>query len=138
MHILISGGHMERLEGIFKALADPTRLRVLNLLLQEGACVCELGGVLDLSQPLVSRHLACLRNAGLVLDHREGMRVRYSLILKDELGVALESFLRKAFLSSPIYREDIQKWKGHRPLASTPLQEAGHNPLTFILTGETL
>jgi DNA-binding transcriptional ArsR family regulator len=95
---------MERVEGIFKALADGTRLRILNLLLQEDACVCEVGSALGLPQPLVSRHLAYLRNAGLVLDHREGMRVRYSLILKDELGMALERLLRKAFCCSLIYR----------------------------------
>lgn len=130
---------MERLEGIFKALADRTRLRILNLLLQEDACVCELGSVLDLSQPLVSRHLAYLRNAGLVLDHREGMRVRYSLSLKDELGLALEGFLRKAFSCSLIYQEDIHKWKNQRGYSWEPLQarEKRQDASTFILRGET-
>jgi ArsR family transcriptional regulator, arsenate/arsenite/antimonite-responsive transcriptional repressor len=122
MHILISGGHMERVEGIFKALADSTRLRILNLLLREDACVCELGSALGLPQPLVSRHLACLRNAGLVLDHREGMRVRYSLILKGELGGALESLLRKAFSCGLIYQEDIHKWDHQRGYSWEPLQ----------------
>ena len=105
---------MKKLEQIFKALADPTRLRILNLLLQEGACVCELGAVLDLSQPLISRHLAYLRNGGLVRDHREGTRVRYSLELDEDFGQALEIFLRKAFLSQPVYQEDIQRWRKQR------------------------
>ncbi|MGQ9426558.1 metalloregulator ArsR/SmtB family transcription factor [Gilvimarinus sp. F26214L] len=64
----------------FKCLADETRLACMLLILESGeACVCELVSALDLSQPKVSRHLAQLRNCGLLTDRREGQWVYYSL-----------------------------------------------------------
>lgn len=68
-----------RLAKLFKAAGEPTRLRILNLLRRGSICVCDLQAVLGLPQPAVSRHLAGLRHAGLVLDFREGPRVLYSL-----------------------------------------------------------
>ena len=63
-----------------KQLADETRLRCLFLLKQQGElCVCELTYALDLSQPKVSRHLAGLRDAGIVQGRREGQWIYYSL-----------------------------------------------------------
>jgi ArsR family transcriptional regulator len=64
----------------FHLLADPTRLRALLLLRREGElCVCELTHALGESQPKVSRHLATLRKAGVVLDRRQGQWVYYRL-----------------------------------------------------------
>ena len=64
----------------FKLLADDTRLRCLLLLVQEGElCVCELMTALDESQPKISRHLALLRDAKLLLDRRQGQWVFYRL-----------------------------------------------------------
>jgi ArsR family transcriptional regulator len=66
----------------FRALADPTRLRCLMLLAAEGElCVCELTYALNLSQPMISRHLATLRRAGIVLDRREGLWIHYRVNL---------------------------------------------------------
>ena len=70
---------MIRLDEILKAAGEPTRLRILNLLRLGSICVCDLQAVLDLPQPTVSRHLAALRHAGLVIDARVGPRVIYSL-----------------------------------------------------------
>lgn len=67
------------LEGLFKALADVTRLRILGILLAGEVCVCDIHGSLKLPQPTVSRHLAYLRRAGLVLTRREGLWVHYRL-----------------------------------------------------------
>jgi ArsR family transcriptional regulator len=65
---------------IFKALADETRLRCLVLLAREGnLCVCELCHATDLSQPKISRHLASLRNQGIVVDRRQGQWVFYEI-----------------------------------------------------------
>lgn len=65
---------------LFKALADETRLKALLLLQQEGElCVCELMIALAQNQPKVSRHLALLRKAELVLDRRESQWVYYRL-----------------------------------------------------------
>ena len=69
----------DRLDQLFKAVAEPTRLRLLNLLRLGSICVCELHAVLRIPQPTVSRHLAGLRHAGLVLDCRSGTRMIYSL-----------------------------------------------------------
>jgi ArsR family transcriptional regulator len=67
-------------EIFFKALADPTRLRCLMLLASERElCVCELTHALDEIQPKVSRHLAALRDQGLVLDRRQGQWIYYQL-----------------------------------------------------------
>jgi len=65
---------------LFKALADRTRLRCLMLLESEGElCVCELTHALGVVQPKISRHLALLREAGLVADRRQGLWVHYRL-----------------------------------------------------------
>ena len=61
-----SRGDLRELEQYFKALADSTRFRILNLLLHGELCVCDIQHVLEAAQSTVSRHLAYLRNAGLV------------------------------------------------------------------------
>lgn len=64
----------------FKCLSDETRLRCVTLLQKEGKlCVCELTEALQLSQPKISRHLAQLRQCGLLLDSREGQWVYYQI-----------------------------------------------------------
>jgi len=64
---------------IFKALAHPARLRILNALREEGQYVCHLVALLGRSQPNISQHLAVLRATGLVLDEREGNNILYRL-----------------------------------------------------------
>jgi ArsR family transcriptional regulator len=64
----------------YKCLADETRLRCLLLIMdQKELCVCELMQALDESQPKISRHLAQLRNCGLLTDKRQGQWVFYSI-----------------------------------------------------------
>jgi len=67
---------------LFRAFADPTRLRLLSLLLERELCVCDLCEVLDEIQPKVSRHLAYLRRAGLVSVRRDGKWKHYSVTKK--------------------------------------------------------
>ena len=62
-----------------RALADPTRLRILALLVGGDVCVCHIHEALKVPQPTASRHLAYLRRAGLVDARREGLWVYYSL-----------------------------------------------------------
>ena len=67
-------------EHLFAALSDTTRLRSLMLILAEGeVCVCELTFALEESQPKISRHLALLRDAGIVTARRDGTWMHYSL-----------------------------------------------------------
>jgi len=68
---------METLQKVFKTLADPTRVRVLLLLEQQELAVQELMDVLGMAQSRVSRHLAILRDAGLLRDRRDGTYVFY-------------------------------------------------------------
>jgi ArsR family transcriptional regulator len=67
------------LDMLFKGLADPTRIRILNVLAAGETCVCDLVALLRLPQPTVSRHLAYLRRAGLVTARREPKYAYYRL-----------------------------------------------------------
>jgi ArsR family transcriptional regulator len=64
---------------LFSALADRTRLRLLNLIRTDEICVCFFVEVLKTNQPKISRHLAYLRKAGVVAARREGKWMHYSL-----------------------------------------------------------
>jgi len=68
---------IERLEVVFKALADKTRLRILALVGNNEVCVCHIHGTLGLPQPTASRHLAYLRKSGLVDVRRDGVWMHY-------------------------------------------------------------
>lgn len=77
----------------FRALADPTRVAIVNRLAGAGElCVCDLTGAFDLSQPTISHHLRVLRDAGLVESSRRGTWAYYRLVpeavesLRDTLG----------------------------------------------------
>ncbi|MGA8873180.1 MAG: metalloregulator ArsR/SmtB family transcription factor [Candidatus Acidiferrales bacterium] len=67
------------LDRLFRALADPTRLRLLNLIADREVCVCYFVGILRIGQPKVSRHLAYLRRAGIVEARRDGRWMHYRL-----------------------------------------------------------
>lgn len=72
--------NIESISQTFKALSDPIRLRIVYLLLEkESLCVCEVVETLELSQSTVSRHLAYLKNSGLVRSWREGIWMHYAL-----------------------------------------------------------
>ncbi|MGH7721297.1 MAG: ArsR/SmtB family transcription factor [Candidatus Dormibacteria bacterium] len=66
---------------ILKALADPTRVRMLAMLdrAREPVCVCDFTAAFDLAQPTVSHHLGKLREAGLVTSHKRGIWAFYAL-----------------------------------------------------------
>jgi ArsR family transcriptional regulator len=69
----------EGLEELFQALADRTRLRLLNLMADGEVCVCFFVEVLDEPQPKISRHLAYLRSAGLVAARRQAKWMHYAI-----------------------------------------------------------
>jgi ArsR family transcriptional regulator len=64
---------------LFKSLGDPTRLRIVALLLEQELCVCDILTVLRLPQSTVSRHMIRLKAAGMVSDRRAGKWVHYRL-----------------------------------------------------------
>jgi DNA-binding transcriptional ArsR family regulator len=64
---------------IFRALADPTRLQIIEFLRDGEKCVCEIVPYVGLIQPLISRHLKILKDCGLVSDRKDGNRRLYSV-----------------------------------------------------------
>jgi arsenate reductase/ArsR family transcriptional regulator len=70
---------LRRYEAVMKAVADPTRVRILKMLEPGELCVCQIIAVLSLSPSTVSKHLFLLKSAGLVNDRKEKKWVHYSL-----------------------------------------------------------
>src|SRR5262245_37775292 len=75
---------LQAVDQVFKALADPTRIRILGLLGSGEICVCDIHETLRLPQSLVSRHLAYLRRAGLVDTRKDGLWVHYRLATRSD------------------------------------------------------
>jgi ArsR family transcriptional regulator len=73
---------------LFAALADRTRLRLLNLMNGKEVCVCYFVEILGQSQPKISRHLAYLRRAGIVAARREGKWMHYKIVVPKHAGAA--------------------------------------------------
>lgn len=76
---------MNQLMNVFKILSDETRLRIVVLLAQQELCVCQLCGILDISQPKVSKNLSKLRDMNLVIDERKEKFVYYKLKTDNEV-----------------------------------------------------
>ena len=84
---------MKEIIKAFKALSDPTRLRIFLLLMERELCVCELTFVLNMSQSRVSHQLRLLTDADLVEDRREGRWINYTI--PGRVKENLEPFLRR-------------------------------------------
>src|SRR5215471_3726875 len=96
-----------KLENLFKALADSTRLRLINLLGDSEVCVCFLVEILRTSQPKISRHLAYLRRAGVVTARREGKWMHYRLCEpSDEHAALIFREVRAALAEHPELQRD--------------------------------
>ena len=92
----VSNGELQTFKArFFKALAHPTRIRILEILVHRGRTVYELQEALTLEQATVSQQLAVLRNQGIVNAEKEGLTVRYSL--RDPLVGELLEVARRIF-----------------------------------------
>ncbi|HBS5677745.1 metalloregulator ArsR/SmtB family transcription factor [Klebsiella aerogenes] len=92
---------------LFKILADETRLAIIMLLRESGElCVCDLCAATGQSQPKISRHIAILREAELVLDRRQGKWVHYRL--SPHMPAWAAEIIATTRLSM---REDINEWR---------------------------
>jgi ArsR family transcriptional regulator, arsenate/arsenite/antimonite-responsive transcriptional repressor len=93
---------VDRLDALFKGFADPTRLRILNMLAAGELCVCDLVDLLGLPQPAVSRHLAYLRRSGLVTMTREWKFAHYRLAEPThDVHGTLVACIRSCFVGIP-------------------------------------
>jgi ArsR family transcriptional regulator len=84
----MAGKRQFDLERFFQALGDMTRLRLLNLMGDQEICVCYFVEILGSPQPKISRHLAYLRNAGIVAARREGKWMHYRIVMPPHAGAA--------------------------------------------------
>lgn len=99
-----------RVDRMFRAFSDRTRLRILNLLKPGELCVCDLVRVLDVPQPKVSRHLAYLRKAGLVTGRRDGLWMYYALApARNEFHDKLMECLACCFGDVPELSRDLKR-----------------------------
>lgn len=95
---------------IFKALGDENRLRILNILMHYELCVCELEVVLDLSQSNVSRHLAKLRQTGIISASKDAQWIHYKVgdkFLKDHQQLA--EYLKLMYSVGESYLNDLNR-----------------------------
>jgi len=102
--------HVAKLETLFKALAESTRLRILGLLLTGEVCVCHIHESLKISQPKASRHLAYLRRSGLVETRRDGLWVHYRLAAESEPVMRMiTDAVRHGLTHSEVVRRDVDR-----------------------------
>lgn len=107
--------HKIRINQMFRAFADETRLRILHLLTCGELCVCDIVDTLKLPQPKVSRHLAYLRRAGLVVDRKEGLWKHYSLTKpREKFHRGLLDCLSGCFAEVDSLSQDIKNLKKSR------------------------
>ena len=105
---------MLQIVNYFKCLSDETRLRCMLLLHREGElCVCEITHALGLSQPKTSRHLAQLRQSGLLSDHKKGQWVYYKInpVLPEWVSVFLKETVI-AVQENLVFQQDILRLQG--------------------------
>src|SRR6476469_5650079 len=97
-------------ELFFAALADKTRLRLLNLLRNGEVCTCFFADTLETNDPKISRHLAYLKRAGLVQGRRDGKWVHYSLIEpNDPAAKEILNATLNLLASDPSLKSDLKR-----------------------------
>jgi ArsR family transcriptional regulator len=115
----------------FRALADRTRLRIVNLLARGSLCVCDIQRILGQPQSSVSRHLALLKAAGLIRDRRDGMRTFYALTAWDTaLTRAVLAAIRAHLAVDGDYRSDVEDLRTLRARG-----ECHTEPKTWVRSG---
>lgn len=100
---LVDAATYQALAALFRALADPTRAKIVHLLSQHTVCTCDLAAIVGISKPGVSQHLRLLRRLRLVTSRREGKFVYYRL---DDAHVALLTQMGLAHIQHPIQQPD--------------------------------
>ena len=97
-------------ELFFRALADPTRLRIINLIGDQEVCVCFFVEILKTNQPKISRHLAYLRRAGIVASRREGIWIHYRISTPtDENAAKVLLAVREWLAKDAIMQQDRKR-----------------------------
>ncbi|MDQ2087794.1 metalloregulator ArsR/SmtB family transcription factor [Herbivorax sp. ANBcel31] len=101
---------MEAVVDVLKALADETRLRIINLLYEGEMCVCDIVETLEITQTKASRHLIYLKNAGLVKHRKKAQWVYYSLI-EEEGNQFIDKLVYDKLRSMDFFVSDLSNYK---------------------------
>ena len=112
----------------FQALGDTTRLRLLNIMGEQEVCVCYFVEILGGPQPKISRHLAYLRNAGIVSARREGKWMHYRIVMPPHIG------------ASQMLRQTLDSLKENKAMQAdrARLAKACCSPSKYALDGAPL
>jgi ArsR family transcriptional regulator, arsenate/arsenite/antimonite-responsive transcriptional repressor len=98
------------LDRLFRALADPTRLRLINLIAEQEICVCYFVEVINAPQPKISRHLAYLRRLGIVSARRDGKWMHYRLAMPtDSHAAAILKATVAALKTDADFQRDVRR-----------------------------
>lgn len=100
---------MNQIFDVFKLLSDETRLRIIHLLHQEDFCVCQLTGILNISQPKASKALSKLRDLKLVVVTRQDKYIYYRLNDQSALLIHILDYLSEHQESYPMLSEDLSR-----------------------------
>ncbi len=103
--------NVQKMSRRLKAIADPTRIKIITLLSERPCCVCELTQVLDLAQPTISRHLKQLEVEGFISGKREKTWIVYSLTPQEECCRQLLGILIKRARQDDEVLELVKKLK---------------------------
>ncbi len=108
---MMSERPVRELTRAFKALSDSNRLRVIKMLKIRPLCVCEITAILGLATSTVSKHLSILRDAGFIVDEKEGKWVNYRLNTSSEAHYAMQlmSLLGEWLLDDELLKEDANQ-----------------------------
>jgi ArsR family transcriptional regulator len=115
----------ETLSSRLKLLAHPERLRILDVLRREAECVCHLEALLGKPQPYVSQQLRFLRQAGLIVDEKEGQNVYYRLV-DPEIRRWLDQVLGPAIGEDPTMA-------AHKQVIACPCPKCSDEGITLAL-----
>ncbi len=102
-------GRLARIGKVFKAMADGTRRRILELLREGDRSAGEIAGRFSLTKPAISHHLSVLKEAGLAEERREGQQIIYSL-REDSIVEAWDGFLAR-FCRDRVARREAERRK---------------------------
>lgn len=102
---------MKSLKNIFKALSDQNRIRIMKMLENRELCLCEISKILGLANSTVSKHLSILRDAGLIIDYKDGKWVNFRLAKAPESMYVkeIQNLIKKWLTDDEIIRSDARK-----------------------------
>lgn len=110
---------MEQLLNFFKILGDETRLRIVVLLYYQELCVCQLCGIMNESQPKISKHIAKLRDLGFIKDHRSEQYIFYRLTLDSTLLMDIVRLITTSKDLFPTLLGDLENLKNAQEILKT-------------------